>query len=409
MLTILKWFPMKLILAIVTLLFVVQNFPLQAQAQLRPANRALERGELQKAMDLAQELLSKKPEDYKTWDLLARVHEAQAMESPVEEYLTHVSEIRASYDKVVEYRSKEEEKVLNRLQFFYMQSFNMGIEEFNEAQSDTNEVNQEEYFQSSAKRFQGSALIFPDSSGAYVNWAYALLGAGDTEGAIEPLSLALEYGGPDLELYSFLSRIYLTSDLEEEAIPVLEEAVASFPGNAELQSYLISAYTEAGQIDRALERYSMAVVDEPENSLYRYNYGSLLLQSEEYDAAMEQLRIAVELDSTYIDAFYNLGAAYINKANTIQAQISELDDNMREQDESLTEDEKQGVLDQIDLLAEERRALYEESIEPLEEAKALAEQEEERSETEICAALFQSYAQTNQMDKAESVSECAGM
>ena len=171
----------------------------------------------------------------------------------------------------------------------------------------------------------------------------------------------------------------------------------------------MNAYSETGQDDRALETYSNAVANNPENAIYRYNYGSLLLQSERFDEAIEELREATVLEEGYVDAHYNLGAAYINKANALQQQINAKDDDMRERREELSDEEEKSILAEIDVLAAERRGLYEESIIPLEAAKEYAEMEEGRSLVGICAALFQAYAQTGQEDKAELVSECAGM
>ena len=401
---------MKRISFIFALIFAALAVVPQSQAQLRKANRALERGEYEEAMSLAQELLADKPDDHRTWDLLARVHDAQASQSSMDEYLGHVEGMAEAYQKVVELEPDEADGVMGRLQIFYMQTFNAGITEFNNAQSvQGDDALQAEHFQNSARHFHATAIAFPDSSGSYVNWAYALLGAGDSDGAIVPLSLAIEKGGPDPELYNFLARIYLTSDRAAEAVPLLEDATGHYPNNAELQNYLLNAYSETGQDDRAMETYRNAVVNNPENAIYRYNYGSLLLQAERFDEAIEELREATVLEEGYVDAYYNLGAAYINKANAVQQKITAMDDDMRERREELSDEEEDSIMAEIDVLAEERRGLYEESVGPLEDAKRYAEMEEGRSIVGICAALFQAYAQIGREDDAMSVSECAGM
>ncbi len=58
-------------------------------------------------------------------------------------------------------------------------------------------------------------------------------------------------------------------------------------------------------------------------------------------------------------------------------------------------------------MTEERRGLFALAIEPLEIAKAEFESQGQEN-SDLCRVLFQSYVQTNQTDKAESVSECAG-
>lgn len=401
---------MKRTFFIFALIFAALVVVPQSQAQLRKANRALDRGEHEEAMSLAQELRADKPDDHRTWDLLARIHNAQASQSSTEEYLGHIEGMVDAYNRVADLEPGKQASVTGKLQIFYMQSFNDGITEFNNAQAvDGDSLLKTEHFRNSARHFQAASIVFPDSSGSYVNWAYALLGADDSDAAIEPLKSALEYGEPDMELYSFLARIYLTSDMAEEAVPLLEEATIIFPESQELQNYLLNAYGATGQNDRALETYTESVERDPENAIYRYNYGSLLLQEEFFDEAVDQLVEATILDTAYVDAYYNLGAAYINKANFVQKQISAMDDDMREHRDELTEEEEAAILEEIDVLAEERRGLYQASIGPLEDAKKYAEEEEGRSVMEICAALFQAYAQTGQEEMAMSVSDCAGM
>ncbi len=400
---------MKRISFIIALVMAVHAIIPVANAQLRKANRALSNQNYEEAMRLAQELLDDNPDDHKTWDLLARIHDAQANQSSLMgAYLDHVNGMVAAYTKVVELRPREAENVMNRLQIFYYQTFNSGIEEFGNAQAvSDDDTLQAEHFRKSAKYFQASSVAVPDSAGPYINWAYALLGAGESEEAVEPLTLALKYGGPDPEIYSYLARIYLTTQRAEQAVALLEEAATEYPDDQELQNYLLNAYSETGQDQRAIQRYAEAVENNPDNKIYRYNYGSLLLQSDLFDEAIEQLEMATLIDPMYIDAYYNLGAAYINKANSVQDTITELDDDMRERRDEITDEIETNILAEIDVLSEERRGLYQLSIAPLEKAKMYAEMEEGRSVIEICTALFQAYAQTDQMDKVELVQACA--
>ncbi|MYF63417.1 MAG: tetratricopeptide repeat protein, partial [Rhodothermaceae bacterium] len=274
---------MRRLLLFVALVFAVQGIVPESQAQLRRANRALERGNTEEALSLANEMLEEDPDNHRVWNLLARIHGSQASTSPMDEYLMHVEAMIEAYNKVIELRPQEESDIGNRMILFSSQSFNKGIEEFNyaiavqsdtlnaqsdtlNAQSDTLNAQSDtlrwvQHFRDSAKYFQASTMALPDSAGAYVNWAFALLRAGDELGAAEPMAKALEYGGPDETLYDLLARIYLTKGMEADALPLLEEAVEAYPENANLQDYLLNAYNVSGQNDRALEKYAEAVAD----------------------------------------------------------------------------------------------------------------------------------------------------
>ena len=132
-----------------------------------------------------------------------------------------------------------------------------------------------------------------------------------------------------------------------------------------------------------------------------------MLQNEQHDAAIEQLKAAVNLDAEYSDAQYNLGAAYVNWAITVNTRISAIDDTLRANRSSLSEEEIKTKEAEIDSLADERRELFGMAVPPLEKAKMLVEAEGE-DVLAICKVLFQSYVQTGQTEKGEAIQECAG-
>ena len=391
-----------------TLLTVLLLVPVSF-AQMRQAQRALERGELVEARTMVDEILAEDPEDHRAHDLSARIHKAEAEMSGPESFIAHIEGMVAAYRMVAQMREREAEKIEATLIQLWVEYFNKGISEFQNAQAAAGDPDLAgDHYLTSARNFQASAVAMPDSSSSYLNWAYALLGSGRDVEAISPLQLALQTGGPDVELYNFLSRIYLTNDRAPEAVPLLEEGVMEFSEDEELQNLLLNAYATTGETERALDMYSNTVANSPSNKVYRYNYGSLLLQSEQYDAAIEQLRAALELDGDYVDALYNLGAAFINKANDLQQAQLALDDTLRARRDSMSEEEATSMEAELTRLNSDRVDLYMEAIGPLEHARALAEADPERRSQEICIALFQAYGQTNQVDKAEGVGVCAG-
>ena len=233
------------------------------------------------------------------------------------------------------------------------------------------------------------------------------MNAGRMAEAIEPLENAIEHGEDQPDTYIYLADLYSTNNRADEAVALLENARQTFPDNTDVLNNLLNAYVRANQLDRAKDVFGQAVQDDPNNKLYRYNYGSLLLNTEEYDAAIEQLKAAIALDPQYSVAQYNLGAAYINKAVDVNERIQELDDNLREQRASLSDAQIAEKEAEIDRLVQERRGLFEQAIEPLEQARSIMEAEGE-DVTQVCQALFTAYVQTAQQDKAEAISGCAG-
>ena len=346
--------------------------------------------------------LESNPQNAEAHELKGRVLSEKAFATQdQDEHIATISEMLDAFSKAVEYDPLYQESVTNSLRFAFANEFQRGIQAFNRGRNDDSQ------FLVAARYFNTAGVIQPDSAGAYVNEAYAYMNGGQPEMAIGPFKNALEAGDSEPETYRFLAQLYQANDRAAEAVGLLEDAAAVYPENVDIQTELLNAYQMTGQIDKALERYSSAVERDPENALFRYNFGSLLIQVERYAEAIEQLEAAISLDSNYSSAYYNIGAAHINQAVDVNSEISDMDDQLRENRSDMSNDEIEAAEAAIDAKVDERRMHFQAAISPLETAKELFESNEEDI-SDVCRALYQSYAQTNQTDMAQSVAECAG-
>ena len=395
---------MKRLLIVMALFVGLGVAGLPANAQVKKADKALKKQNYEEAMGYAEEALQKKPDDPKAFEVKGRIYQGMAAATQDHaEYTELLGHMMQAFHDAASRDEKMAEKVQNTLTRAYIAEFQNGIEAFNQGQTNSDNAS----YLNAARYFEGATIIAPDSTGPYVNWAFAMIGSGDDVGAIRPLEMAVERGDTDADVYNYLSRIYLTNDRAADAVPLLEKATQEYPDNNELQNNLLNAYAISGQIDRAIEVYGETVANSPDNKVYRYNYGSLLLQAEKHDQAIEQLQAAVDLDSEYSDAQYNLGAAYVNWAIAINARLNEIDDDLRANRSSLSDEEIKAKEAEIEKLAGERRDLFAQAVTPLEKAKVLVEGAGEDASA-ICRVLFQSYVQTGQTEKGESVQACAG-
>ena len=396
---------MKRMLILFTLLVSVAVTGRPANAQVKQAEKALKKQSYDEALRYVDEALRANPDDAKAFELRGRIYHGKA--SAAEDSVGHLQLLRRmmeSFERAVTLDPQMATAIQNMLDFTYATEFQRGIETFTEAQS-ANDLNR--YLQSS-RHFEASSIVAPDSIEPYVNWAFSLVAAGYEADAIKPFEMVVERGEQDEEVFSYLSRLYLTNDRAADAVPLLEQATKAFPANEELQNNLLTAYTLSGQTDRAIDVYGQIVANAPDDKVHRYNYGSLLLQAGRYDAAIEQLKVAVSLDAEYADAQYNLGVAYLNQALTANRRVNEVSEELVVNRDLLSEEEIQAKESELEGLKEERLELFGLAIAPLERAKNLLEAAGENV-TDVCKVLFQSYAQTGQADKAESVQACAGM
>ncbi len=355
-----------------------------------------------RALESLNTALDEEPENAEAYQLKGDVYRAMAFEAgvTVDEFESHINNMLDAYDQAVQYDPELADVIQRAKRIAYLQTFQEGAQGFERGQTD------EGAYVEAAAYFDTAAMIQPDSIGAYVNEAYALLNAGMPADAIEPFETAVEMGDDRVDTYIYLSQLYATEGRTADAVALLEDAQVMWPENAELQSQLLNAYVQAGMTDRALEQYAMAVEQFPDNPLYRYNYGSLLLEMERYDEAISQLQAASDLEPENADAYYNLGAAYVNQAVIVNDRISELVDQVRE-DEGLTAAEEAAISAELEELDVERSALFEAAITPLERARELALESGEDTAA-MCMALFQAYVQVGRESDAEAVTSCAG-
>ena len=66
-----------------------------------------------------------------------------------------------------------------------------------------------------------------------------------------------------------------------------------------------------------MDVFKAGVELEPQNKYYHYDYGVLLLDAGQFEEAEKQFKSAVNIDSTYENALYNLGVTYIKWGTAI--------------------------------------------------------------------------------------------
>lgn len=355
-----------------------------------------------RALSNLETALQRDPSNAEAHDLKGQVLQEQlATVNDVQQHTALLREMVNSYRTAMELDASLTENTTQRLRLAYYNEFQRGLQAFNQGGEDDNNYNVAYDY------FQNAAFIFPDSSDAYANQAYALLNAGRQTEAITALEHAMEAGDDNEDTYVYLGDLYRTHDRHDDAIELLQEGLEKYPTNEQLWSLLLNEYVATGQLDAAMERYGDLVQQAPDNQLYRFNYGTLMLNAENYDGAIEQLQRAVELDPNYPNAQYNLAAAYVNKAVDVSERMGDMDDALRAERSQLTSAQIQEREAEIETLGDERRGLFQQAITPLERAHELFLAAGD-DVTDVCQTLFTAYVQTGQNEKAESVAECAG-
>lgn len=342
--------------------------------------------------------LEKNPDNGQAWAMKAdALREKAFMTGDVEEHSRMVREMADAIEKA---GSLGEDVTIQRNNGYYKE-FERGVLAFNAG------ANNNDKFKDAARYFDNTSYIIPDSSGPYIYKGYSLLRLDDSQGAIDAIETGIEKGVEEVDPYIYLGELYKTADRSADRVALFEAANERFPEDADVQAHLLNSYQMAGMMDRAREKYTEGLAKDPNNTTFLYNLGSLLLGDGDYDGAVVHLEKATKLDPTYSNAWYNLGAAYQNKAVGINERITAVDDSIRANRANMTPEQIRAGEAEIDKLAAERKATFGKAINPLEQSKKLVEANG-GDVTRVCVALYTAYVQTDQLDKAQSVSACAG-
>jgi len=80
----------------------------------------------------------------------------------------------------------------------------------------------------------------------------------------------------------------------------------------------------AGENDEAMNLLEEAIANEPEKAELHFALGSAKDTQKDYEGARASYEKAAELNPEYFDAYYNLGAIYYNQAAEITKKMNEL-------------------------------------------------------------------------------------
>ncbi len=248
-----------------------------------------------------------------------------------------------NYEKSLSISKKFEKKINESKLYHWANSFNKGVNYFNQSVKVTAPDSMKEMLSRSIQQFERAILLEPDSLDSYLNLTYAYINYGDMDSAIKTVEKLKEKSG-SAQSYKLLGDLYsrkgveLRSKFEAEgnqadsvkameyfnkAVSVLEEARQKYPEDADILMQLSNAYIAAKKVEVAKDAFKAGVEKEPNNKFYRFGYGTLLLGANEFEEATKQLEKAHELDPNDERALYNLAIAYVKWGAKLQEKAAE--------------------------------------------------------------------------------------
>jgi tetratricopeptide (TPR) repeat protein len=238
-------------------------------------------------------------------------------------------------------------------------------------------ANASRYFEL-ASDARSSALNAIDTAG-YYNAGLAAERAENEAKAIEMYEKIIHTGYNEGILFSELARLYVKQGDTEKAMATLEKGRSSFPNDQALITSQINLYLQTGKDAEALKNLDDAIKNDPKNAVLYYVRGVLKAKQDNEEGAELDYAKSFELDNTYFDAIYNLGAIYVNKSGAIQEKMNALDFNEQKK---------------YDALKKERDEYFNKAIPALETALSI-----KNDDIVVIQTLMQLYGKVGKTDK----------
>ena len=251
-----------------------------------------------------------------------------------------------SLKKCIELDTKNQWKsdVNRRIESLRAMMFNAGAEMFNQKN-----------FEAAYDAFDGSVKMYdvlskPDTL-AMINAALAAENLNRFDEAFNYYKMCADNNyGKGAEMYQYMIRVLNSPKNEnkddQKILSVIEEGKNKFPNDFVLNVEEFNFWYNKGDNEKAQQALQNAIEADPTNKILHFNIGVTYdnLAKTEHEAknhekafeyiekAVTGYKSAIELDDKYVDAYYNLGALYVNESQEIQSIANDYDGEKYEQE-----------------------------------------------------------------------------
>ena len=251
-----------------------------------------------------------------------------------------------SLKKCIELDTKNQWKsdVNRRIESLRAMMFNAGAEMFNQKN-----------FEAAYDAFDGSVKMYdvlskPDTL-AMINAALAAENLNRFDEAFNYYKMCADNNyGKGAEMYQSMIRVLNSPKNEnkddQKILSVIEEGKNKFPNDFVLNVEEFNFWYNKGDNEKAQQALQNAIEADPTNKILHFNIGVTYdnlakteHEAKNHDKAFEYIekavtgyKSAIELDDKYVDAYYNLGALYVNESQEIQSIANDYDGEKYEQE-----------------------------------------------------------------------------
>ena len=142
--------------------------------------------------------------------------------------------------------------------------------------------------------------------------------------AAEYLEKCVEVQFDEPRVYMFYNRSVKQLGDTARAVEIIAQGRERYPEELSLLLEEAQLYLETGQKEELLKSLLAAVEADPENSNLYFLIGKTYDDRKEFGLAEEYYSKAAEIKPDFFEAYYNIGAIYVNQAAEVQALANDL-------------------------------------------------------------------------------------
>lgn len=254
----------------------------------------------------------------RTWEVRGEIYQAiyqsdkESVKSLVENPL---SEALKSYKKALQLDDKDKygknlkikltlltnDLTNQAVQAFNNENYNKAVQSFEQVL----EVNSIDIIKADNPNVVDTVIIFNTGLAAY--------NAENYDKAIRYYKEAAKYGYSGARTYNLLANAYRLNNDTTGALTILQEGFEKYPEDNNILTTMIQIYLNQEKTDDAMKYLDMAIEKDPGNATFHFAKGTLFEKMGNKEKAIDAYNAAIDANTDYFDAHYNLGALYYNK------------------------------------------------------------------------------------------------
>lgn len=224
-----------------------------------------------------------------------------------------------AYLKVVEL-DKENKYLINLstngINVLFSKFFQKGIDYYNANESEK-AIDRFEKAYTSAENLDKKFIPNKDTLMFYPIQNLILLfsNSGNNEKVIEYGKKFMNINISEPSVFNMIAQAYIKAEKVDEGINLLKSGIEKYPENSTLfLNELINLYLTSNKNEEAKVYLEKAIEKDPNNKSYYFAIGVLYEKLENKEKALENYKKSLEIDSEYLEANFNIGALFVNKA-----------------------------------------------------------------------------------------------